>query len=98
MKRIAALLLLAALGPLAARSGACDPPVEVNVYFGNLHSHTSYSDGSGTPEDAYRHARFEAHLDFLAITEHNHDKAEQGAAADRRDGILIATNHDLYNG
>lgn len=42
------------------------------VFFGNLHSHTSYSDGSGTPEDAYRHARDVAGLDFLAVTEHNH--------------------------
>ena len=69
-----------------------------NVYFGNLHSHTSYSDGSGTPEDAYRYARFTAHLDFLAITEHNHRWAESGASADRRDGILIATNPSLYTG
>jgi hypothetical protein len=27
------------------------------VFFGNLHSHTSYSDGVGTPEDAFKHAR-----------------------------------------
>lgn len=30
---------------------------EPEVFFGNLHSHTSYSDGSGTPEEAYAHAR-----------------------------------------
>ena len=34
------------------------------VFFGNLHSHTSYSDGSGTPDDAFRHARNTAGLDF----------------------------------
>lgn len=68
------------------------------VFFGNLHSHTSYSDGSGTPDDAYQHARNVARLDFLAITEHNHSAAESGASADRRDGILIATNPSLYNG
>lgn len=67
------------------------------VFFGNLHSHTSYSDGSGTPDDAYRHAKFTGNLDFLAITEHNHRWAEN-SAGERRDGILIATNHDLYNG
>ena len=38
------------------------------VFFGNLHSHTSYSNGSGTPDEAYHHAREVAHLDFLAIT------------------------------
>jgi len=68
------------------------------VFFGNLHSHTSYSDGSGKPAAAYKHARDVAHVDFLAITEHNHAQAEQGASADRRDGILIAKDHDLYSG
>ncbi|MBI1818641.1 MAG: CehA/McbA family metallohydrolase [Deltaproteobacteria bacterium] len=68
------------------------------VFFGNLHSHTKYSDGSGTPEDAYTRARDVAHLDFLAITEHNHAQAESGASADRKDGILIATNPSLYKG
>ena len=74
------------------------PLVGQNVYFGNLHSHTSYSDGSGTPSDAYKYARSTAQIDFLAITEHNHKDAERGAALDRRDGILIAKDHSLYNG
>lgn len=64
------------------------PTVDSRVYFGNLHSHTSYSDGSGTPTEAYRHARDVARLDFLAITEHNHHGAPS----------QVATNHDLYNG
>ena len=58
-----------------------------NVYFGNLHSHTSYSDGSGIPEDAYAHARDVAKVDFLAITEHNHKQAGK-----------IADDPQLYNG
>jgi hypothetical protein len=33
------------------------------VFFGNLHSHTSYSDGSGTPREAYTFARDVAKLD-----------------------------------
>lgn len=71
---------------------------EDSVYFGSLHSHTSYSDGSGTPEEAYTYARDVGHLDFLAITEHNHLLCEQGADTDRRDGIMIAKDHSLYNG
>jgi lamin tail-like protein len=67
------------------------------VFFGNLHSHTSYSDGTGTPDDAFQHARQTARLDFLAITEHNHSKAESGAG-EREDGILIATDPALYTG
>lgn len=67
------------------------------VFFGNLHSHTSYSDGSGLPSEAYEHAR-EAGLDFLVISDHNHKQAENGAKADRRDGILIGKDPTLYVG
>src|SRR5439155_22506772 len=68
------------------------------VFFGNLHSHTSYSDGSGTPAQAYTQARDVARLDFLAITEHNHRLCEAGASSDRKDGIMIATSPELYTG
>ncbi|MDD3876156.1 MAG: CehA/McbA family metallohydrolase [Bacteroidales bacterium] len=40
------------------------------VYFGNLHSHTSNSDGESEPEDAYNYARYTAGLDFLAVSDH----------------------------
>lgn len=59
-----------------------------DVHFGNLHAHTSYSDGSGTPAEAYRMA-CDAGLDFYAITEHNHDKGD--GKGDRKDGRMIAT-------
>ena len=65
----------------------------LNHYFGNLHAHTSFSDGSGTPDEAFEHAA--DHLDFLAISEHNHAEAERGAG-DRTDGLLIATKPQLY--
>jgi len=68
------------------------------VFFGNLRSHTSYSDRSGTPEEAYIRASDTADLDFLPVTNHNYKDAEDGAAADRRDGILIAKDHSLYVG
>ena len=41
-----------------------------NVYYGQLHSHTSLSDGSGTPDEAYRYARDTAKLDFFSIADH----------------------------
>jgi hypothetical protein len=72
------------------------PATAQSVYFGTLHSHTSYSDGSGTPAEAYAMAKG-AGLDFFAITEHNHRRAEDGAKS-RRDGKLIATNPLLYAG
>lgn len=30
---------------------------DLKVFFGNLHSHTNYSDGRGEPDEAYKHAR-----------------------------------------
>ncbi len=70
-------------------------PPGYKLYYGLLHSHTLFSDGSGTPEEAYQMAK-DNNLDFFAITEHNHSLAELGAD-ERADKVLIANNHDLYN-
>lgn len=61
------------------------------VFFGILHSHTSYSDGSAKPINAFPHARNTAELDFLALTEHNHRSSPNGANG-------IANKHELYDG
>lgn len=42
-----------------------------NLYFGQLHAHTSVSDGLGTVEEAYAWAKEEAELDFFAVTDHS---------------------------
>jgi hypothetical protein len=39
--------------------------------WGDIHAHTSYSDGVQTPADAYRHARDVAKLDFFSVTDHD---------------------------
>jgi lamin tail-like protein/flagellar hook capping protein FlgD len=54
-----------------------NPDLGYNAYFGNLHSHTSYSDGVQTPPDAYNFARNTAPtpLDFLCVSDHNHTTA-----------------------
>ncbi|KAF2961485.1 DUF4350 domain-containing protein [Fervidobacterium sp. 2310opik-2] len=41
---------------------------ELKIFYGNLHSHTSFSDGRGTPEEAYDYAK--KYGDFLAVTDH----------------------------
>ncbi len=88
MKHLALSVLLA--------STATGLQAQVNeVRFGNLHAHTSYSDGLGTPQDAYKMA-CEAGLDFFAITEHNH--AAGDGKGERKDGLMIATKPDLYKG
>lgn len=72
------------------------------VYFGNLHSHTGFSDGVQTPAAAYAFARNTAPtpLDFLAVVEHNHSQAGMSlpnydvghahAAAANDDGNFVA--------
>ncbi|MBO0993321.1 CehA/McbA family metallohydrolase [Bacillus sp. SD088] len=62
-----------ALPPAKPRSKALRAPLkrEYKIYFGNLHSHTDFSDGEGVPEHAFDYARYTAGLDFLAITEHS---------------------------
>lgn len=49
----------------------------LNRYYGNLHSHSSYSDGNQdntnlTPADDYAYAKDALCMDFLGISEHNH--------------------------
>lgn len=41
----------------------------MQIYFGDLHSHTGYSDGAGVPDDAFTVARASG-LDFFGLTEH----------------------------
>ncbi len=41
-----------------------------NVYYGSLHNHTGYSDGEGTPAEAYQYARDYGQLDFFGLAEH----------------------------
>jgi hypothetical protein len=42
-----------------------------NLYWGDIHAHTKYSDGMGTPDEAICYARDIAKLDFAAISDHD---------------------------
>ncbi len=66
------------------------------VYFGNLHSHTGFSDGEQTPADAYTYARDVAGIDFLAVTDHMEQvsgdellQTQQAAAAATQPGGFV---------
>lgn len=69
-----------------------------SVYFGNIHAHTSYSDGTKdslssqvkTPGQAYAYAKETMHLDFLGISEHNHRQAGMRSKANYALGIKQA--------
>jgi len=65
---------VAAIGPILGASSAYPVPEyetvpQYHLYFGDLHSHTDYSDGMGTPDQAYADARA-AGAHFLAVTDH----------------------------
>lgn len=90
-------ILLLVLPPLGAWLFANSEPDFVrrfSVFFGNLHSHTAFSDGSGFPDEAYHHAKNEGGLDFMAITEHNHTNHIR--PKDPAGGDTIGTDHSLY--
>jgi hypothetical protein len=89
------LLTLVAVVVCAVAPLGQPPAGTLQVFFGNLHSHTAYSDGTGTPDEAYTHAQG-AGLDFLMISEHNHAAAE-GTGNDPL-GLHIATDPELYSG
>ncbi|MGL5314009.1 MAG: CehA/McbA family metallohydrolase [Peptostreptococcaceae bacterium] len=58
--------------------------VKQDLYFGQLHSHTNISDGQGSVDDAYTHAKDKAQLDFFAVTDHSNwfDNDTKGSMAD----------------
>lgn len=53
-------------------SAAGQPAPPFNYYFGNLHAHTSYSDGMGTPSEAYAQVIEKGNMDFFSLTEHGY--------------------------
>lgn len=50
---------------------SCGDGSVMNLYRGEVHAHTSQSDGQGTVSDAYTYARDVAKLDFFAVTDHS---------------------------
>ena len=67
-------LITVASGAIPSASAATEArsaPSAFELYFGDLHAHTNYSDGEGTPWTAFRAAR-RAGADFFATTDHVH--------------------------
>lgn len=88
------------LNPLSGNSTTSNAPVN-NVYFGNIHSHSDYSDGNKdnpgyTPYDDYLYAMVSQCMDFLGISEHNHYTAGT-KLSNFRLGVTQANNfNSLY--
>jgi Protein of unknown function (DUF3604) len=48
-----------------------------NLYWGDIHFHTIYSDGLGTPEEGYTYGKNISKLDFCAIADHDEHLADK---------------------
>jgi hypothetical protein len=97
MKTHYSIRYLVVLFAVLAVVGLSAHALEPNIYFGNLHSHTKYSDGKGTPQDAFYWARYGAQVDFYAVTDHAEQvdpyewwKTGQYANAANQDGEFVA--------
>lgn len=66
-----------------------------NTYFGQLHSHTNYSDGQGTPEEAYNWAKNTAKADFFAVTDHS-NSLDNDTSATILDGSMSSEWKNLH--
>ena len=102
---LAALLLINIPAFAQDKTGRVTSDSLYNFYFGNLHSHTSYSDGAGTPAHAFAYARDTAQVDFLAVTDHYHALTDSEYAdiifqanAFTEDGIFVAIAGQEWNG
>ncbi len=59
----------------------------LNIYFGQLHSHSNISDGAGSIEDAYKYAKEASGVDFLAVTDHS-NSLDNDTKASMADGSM----------
>ena len=59
-------------GELRAESNPLEVGEGPRVLWGDLHGHSNFSDGTGTPDDYFRYARDVAGLDVAALTDHDH--------------------------
>ena len=60
-----------------------------NIYYGHLHNHSTYSDGSGTPDQAYSTAKA-AGLDFFSLADH----AEQVTSTEYANTKAVANSYN----
>ena len=65
------------------------------IFFGQLHSHTNISDGSGSVEEAFQHASQVNNLDFLAVTDHSNSFDGEGNGVLAEDGSTVSSEWAL---
>jgi hypothetical protein len=68
MPHVRSMLLVLCLPVLAAPRASL---AQYKIYWGEVHGHTNISDGKGTLDDYFTHARDVARLDFALVTDHD---------------------------
>ena len=77
-------VLFAAAAPIlflfgaGIHSQAADKHLANQIYWGGVHGHTSLSDGKGSLDDYFIHAREAAKLDFVIVTDHDFGNGPPG--------------------
>ena len=93
MKQIVGIVLVASL---SINAYSASPEIGgFHVYYGSLHNHSTVSDGSGTPAQAYAYARDVAKLDFFSLADHeSYPTTGEISAVEWED---IKSQADTYN-
>ena len=89
LKKLSKIFLLASsLSLMIGCANTEKVNVDYNIYFGQLHSHTNYSDGAGTAEEAFKHASTSAEqVEFMAVTDHS-NSFDNADSANILDGTM----------
>lgn len=60
---------------LAVLGGTRPVSAQNHIYWGDMHGHTAHSDGKGSLDDYFNHARDVAKLDFVVVSDHDFGNA-----------------------
>lgn len=93
---VSAILILVALGPLLHLFPQATSGKKLQWYKGNLHTHTTNSDGDSSPEDVVKWYKSHGYH-FLAITDHEHITAVDGLNAEfgKDGGFLVIRGQEV---
>ena len=86
-------------------TGLTNPVVAYSTYFGNLHSHSDYSDGDmdnicngvGSPDCCYAIGNTASFFDFMGISDHNHNEGPVMTPAKYASGLSEAATYTSVN-
>ena len=69
---------------------------QYQVYWGDMHGHTSHSDGKGTLDDYFVHARDVSRLDFVIVTDHDFGNGKPTWSMPKETWTLTQNKADAY--